>query len=182
MRSRPLLTCLLAACSVFEKTYTYVKRFSYPNATAETVQSIRECVRFASPALARVRAASPCTRAVALRCAASHAHAACCALRSCCRVLAQRGLHEFEVCALGNLAPSNAEEAKALAPSLDLPIDLQLIPEARVACRARERCAQTLTCAFAACVRCRRDTQRKQELTDEEIDAMLNDMNTYRNA
>jgi|LakMenEpi03Aug12_release.lakeMendotaPanAssembly.Ray.scaffolds.fasta_scaffold5114512_1 hypothetical protein len=69
-----------------------------------------------------------------------------------CRVLAQRGLHEFEVCTLGNLAPSTAEEAKALAPSLELPIDLELNPE------------------------------RKQQLTDDEIDAMLNDMATYRNA
>ena len=68
------------------------------------------------------------------------------------RVLAQRGLHEFEVCTLGNLAPSTAEEAKALAPSLELPIDLELNPE------------------------------RKQQLTEDEIDAMLNDMATYRNA
>ena len=67
-------------------------------------------------------------------------------------MLAQRGLHEFEVCTLGNLAPSTAEEAKALAPSLELPIDLELNPE------------------------------RKQQLTDDEIDAMLNDMATYRNA
>jgi hypothetical protein len=47
-------------------------------------------------------------------------------------VLATRGLHEFEVCALGNLAPSNAEEAKALAPSLDLPIHAHLSAEVRV--------------------------------------------------
>ena len=33
--------------------------------------------------------------------------------------MAARGLHEFEVSAIGNLAPSNAEEAKALVPSLD---------------------------------------------------------------
>ena len=83
-------------------------------------------------------------------------------------MLAQRGLHEFEVCTLGNLAPSTAEEAKALAPSLELPVDLELNPE------ARSRCA---TSAYAL-----RPTdpspyqQRKQMLTDEEIDAMLNDM------
>ena len=29
--------------SVFQKTYGYVTRFSYPNATVETAQSIREC-------------------------------------------------------------------------------------------------------------------------------------------
>ena len=28
-------------------------------------------------------------------------------------------MHEFEVSAIGNLAPTNAEEAKALVPSLD---------------------------------------------------------------
>jgi hypothetical protein len=133
----PLLTRLLAACSVFEKTYTYVKRFSYPNATAETVQSIRECVRSASPSAHSRRV----TRTLSL--CPPQPHALTLPAPPRCRVLAQRGLHEFEVCALGNLAPSNAEEAKALAPSLDLPIDLQLIPEARVACRARERCAHT---------------------------------------
>jgi hypothetical protein len=64
------------------------------------------------------------------------------------RVLASRGLLEFEVSALGNLAPSNAEEAKALVPSLD-----HLL--------------------YA---------ERKVPLTDDEIDAMLNDANTYRGA
>ena len=57
------------------------------------------------------------------------------------RVLAQRGLHEFEVCTLGNLAPSTAEEAKALAPSLELPIDLELNPEARTCRGSRPKCA-----------------------------------------
>ena len=33
--------------SVFQKTYGYVKRFSYPNATVETAQSIRECAALA---------------------------------------------------------------------------------------------------------------------------------------
>ena len=51
------------------------------------------------------------------------------------RVLAQRGLHEFEVCTLGNLAPSNAEEAKALAPSLDLPVHAHLSLEVRASSR-----------------------------------------------
>ena len=32
------------SASVFGKTYSYVTRFSYPNATVETAQSIRECV------------------------------------------------------------------------------------------------------------------------------------------
>jgi hypothetical protein len=54
-------------------------------------------------------------------------------------VLATRGLHEFEVCALGNLAPSNAEEAKALAPSLDLPIHAHLSAEVRTEARQRRR-------------------------------------------
>jgi len=65
-------------------------------------------------------------------------------------VLAQRGLHEFEVCTLGNLAPSNAEEARALVPSLDLPVDLELKPD----CPA--------------------------PLTDEEVDAMLADVAALR--
>ena len=31
--------------SVFQKTYSYVTRFSYPNATVDTAQSIRECAQ-----------------------------------------------------------------------------------------------------------------------------------------
>ena len=30
---------------MFEKTYAYVKRMSFPNATVENTQSIRQCVR-----------------------------------------------------------------------------------------------------------------------------------------
>jgi hypothetical protein len=33
--------------SVFEKTYAYVKRMSFPNATVETAHSIRQCVHSA---------------------------------------------------------------------------------------------------------------------------------------
>ena len=107
--------------SVFEKTYAYVKRMSYANATVETTQSIRECVN-PTPAS--------------------------CAPLTAGRVLAGRGLHEYEVSAVGNLAPSNADEAKALVPSLDA----QLNPE------------------------------RKVPLSDADIDAMLNDLSTYRGA
>lgn len=35
--------------SVFEKTYAYVKRMSFPNATVETTQSIRQCVLSDAP-------------------------------------------------------------------------------------------------------------------------------------
>ena len=52
-----------------------------------------------------------------------------------CRALASRGLHEFEVSVLGNLALSSAEEAKALVPSLDPEHN----PEVRVAQGGRAR-------------------------------------------
>ena len=43
--SRFLTRCPVPALcgSVFQKTYEYVTRFSYPGATVETAQSIREC-------------------------------------------------------------------------------------------------------------------------------------------
>ena len=57
-------------------------------------------------------------------------------------MLASRGLHEFEVCTLGNLAPNTAEEAKALAPSLELPPDPELNAEVRAAAARVRRAAR----------------------------------------
>ena len=79
-------------------------------------------------------------------------------------MLARQGLHEFEVSSLANLGPSNAEEAKALVPSLDPAKN----PEVRdVACTALHAGSEALW-------------QRKVQLSDEEIDAMLNELAPYR--
>ncbi len=126
------------ARSVFEKTYAYVKRMSYANATVETTQSIRECV--AAPTLASTARALLCGTAACSHAQHSERRASTCAradgsllLLCACRALASRGLHEFEVSVLGNLAPSNAEEAKALVPSLDPQQNPEVWPQRSVA-------------------------------------------------
>ncbi len=86
------------------------------------------------------------------------------------------------MCALGNLAPSNAEEAKALAPSLDLPVETQTREDVRARrCRGGARGSRRAAHgsrrnALTRAARGQEPPKPRIPPSDEAIDAMLNDM------